>query len=256
MICLYSGSSFGFVVAVVVVPLPDDDASYSTTPNIEAACCVVTLRSRGRALNGTPPRPRTLLLSAVATGIALQGLPSTPATREAAGAGGGEATAPAGIIGADFCPSAAEADVVQRAYGKGSPIHKYLDLALSDFDEAFALLPQDANILDPQLMGPNFMNERVRLRVPPGVVPGGAGERGWGGGQEVLDEVLAMAMQVIGRQDAAARMRRQGGGGGRGGAEGNLSPSSPLAQLFWQTLLPWNVFPTPLRPTPPPPRWL
>ncbi|CAM9671848.1 unnamed protein product [Ectocarpus sp. 6 AP-2014] len=191
-------------------------------------------------------------------GIALQGLPSTPATREAAGAGAGagEATAPAGTIGADFCPSAAEVEVVQRAYGEGSPIQKYLDLALSDFDESFALLPQDANILDPRLMGPNFMNERVRLRVPPGVVPGGGGERGWGGGQEVLDEVLAMAMQVIGRQDAAARMRRQGGRRGQGGAEGNLSPSSPLAQLFWQTLLPWNVFPTPLRPTPPPPRWL
>ncbi|CAN0024818.1 unnamed protein product, partial [Ectocarpus fasciculatus] len=167
-------------------------------------------------------------------GIALQGLPSTPATGEVAGAGGGEAAAPAGIISADFCPSAAEAEVVRRAYGKGSPIQKYLDLALSDFDESFALLPQDANILDPRLMGPNFMNERVRLRVPPGAVPGGAGERGWGGGQEVLDEVLAMAMQVIGRQDAAARMRRQGGGRGRGGEGGNLSPSSPLAQLFWQ----------------------
>ena len=136
-------------------------------------------------------------------------------------------------------------------------MHKYLDLALSDFDEAFALLPQDANILDPRLMGPNFMNERVRLRMPDGGGGGAGGGRdiGWGGGQDVLDEVLAMAMQVIGRQDAAARLRRQRGGRG-GGAGGNLTPESPLAQLFWQTLMPWNVFPTPSRPPPPPPRWL
>ena len=148
-------------------------------------------------------------------------------------------------------------EVLERAYCKNSPVHKYLDLALADFDEAFALLPQDANILDPRLMGPNFMNERVRLRMPDGAGAGGGGGRdmGWGGGQDVLDEVLAMAMQVIGRQDAAARLRRQRGGRG-GAAEGNLSPAAPLAQLFWQTLLPWNVFPTPSRPPPPPPRWL
>ncbi|CAN0344182.1 unnamed protein product, partial [Hapterophycus canaliculatus] len=93
---------------------------------------------------------------------------------------------------------------------------KYLDLALSDFDESFALLPQDANILDPRLMGPNFMNERVRLRIPAGAGgPGLERGRGWRGGHDVLDEVFAMAMQ------------------------GNLSPESPLAQLFWQTFLPW-----------------
>lgn len=91
--------------------------------------------------------------------------------------------------------------------------------------------------------------------MPGGVGAGAGGGVGWGGGQDVLDEVLAMAMQVIGRQDAAARMRRQGGGRGRA-AEGNLNPEAPLAQLFWQSLMPWNVFPTPSRPPPPPPRWL
>lgn len=194
----------------------------------------------------------------------MQGLAATPAGDLAAGEGGAE-TPPAvdaAAAGAaaeprssspstSFCPSASEAEVLRRAYCKGSPVHKYLDLALSDFDESFALLPQDANILDPRLMGPNFMNERARVRMPAG---GGRG-MDWEGGRDVLDEVLAMAMQVIGRQDAVARMRRQGGRRG-GAAEGNLTPESPLAQLFWQTLLPWNIFPTPSRPPPPPPRWL
>lgn len=208
-------------------------------------------------------------------GIALQGLPTTPMEAPETGAGAEPATSPAAgntaaaaaaVAGsrptsspapsASFCPSASEGEVLRRAYGKESPINKYLDLALSDFDESFALLPQDANILDPRLMGPNFMNERVRLRMPAGAGPGVEGGRGWRGGHDVLDEVLAMAMQVIGRQDEAARIRRQGGRGGRGQAEGNLSPESPLAQLFWQTFLPWNVFPTPSRPPPPPSRWL
>ncbi|CAM9753416.1 unnamed protein product [Scytosiphon promiscuus] len=209
-------------------------------------------------------------------GIALQGLPTSPMGALAGtGAAAAEAIPPAAedtaataavVAGArlssppapstSFCPSASEAEVLRRAYGEESPINKYLDLALSDFDESFALLPQDANILDPRLMGPNFMNERVRLRMPAGAGPGHEGGRGWRGGHDVLDEVLAMAMQVIGRQDEAARVRRRGGRGGRGGAGGNLSPESPLAQLFWQTFLPWNVFPTPSRPPPPPPRWL
>lgn len=207
-------------------------------------------------------------------GIALQGLPTTPmGALPSTGAGAAEASIPAAENAAtaavaesrsssspgpstSFCPSAPEAEVLRRAYGKESPINKYLDLALSDFDESFALLPQDANILDPRLMGPNFMNERVRLRMPAGVGPGLEAGRGWRGGHDVLDEVFAMAMQVIGRQDEAARMRREGGRVGRGGMEGNLSPESPLAQLFWQTFLPWNVFPTPSRPPPPPPRWL
>lgn len=198
----------------------------------------------------------------------MQGLAPTPAGAGAGGGGavsapGGTAAAPAARAEArsssspstSFCPSASEVEVLRRAYCKESPVHKYVDLALSDFDEAFALLPQDANILDPRLMGPNFMNERVRMRMPDGAGAGGGRRMGWGGGQDVLDEVLAMAIQVIGRQHAAARLRRGQGGRG-GGEEGNLSPESPLAQLFWQTLLPWNVFPTPSRPPPPPPRWL
>ncbi|CAM9226574.1 unnamed protein product [Pylaiella littoralis] len=172
-----------------------------------------------------------------AAGIALQGLATTnasPAGGLAGGGGGGlagETAAPpapaaraqAQAATADSSSAASEAEVFRRAYCSGSPIHKYLNLALSDFDESFALLPQDANVLDPRLMGPNFMNERVRLRVPPGAGGGaGGGGRGWGGGQDVLDEVLAMAMQVIGRQDAAARMRREAGGGGQGEEEGVL----------------------------------
>eukprot|EP00903_Cladosiphon_okamuranus_P006771 g6603.t1 len=199
-------------------------------------------------------------------GIALQGLaPRSAGDGAEVGAvaalgSAGAAQAPADARlpsppGSGFHPSASEVEVLRRAYCKESPIHKYLDLALSDFDEAFALLPQDANILDPRLMGPNFMNERVRWRLPDGAGAGGGRGMDWGGGQDVLDEVLAMAMQVIGRQDAAARLRRQRGGRG-GAAEGNLNPESPLAQLFWQTLLPWNVFPTPSRPPPPPPQWL
>jgi len=175
------------------------------------------------------------------------------ASTAAAGAGAESPSSPS--PSRCFCPSTSEDEVLRRAYGKNSPIHKYLDLALSDFDESFALLPQDANALDPRLMGPNFMNERVRLRMPGGVGVGAGGGAGLEGGQDVLDQVLAMAMQVIGRQDATARMRGQGRGGG-GSAEGNLRPEAPLAQLFWQTLMPWNVFPTPSRPPPPPPRWL
>lgn len=192
------------------------------------------------------------------SGIALQGL-GTSSTGDAvvaseAAAGPTAAAAAAAESGTSSaasapCPSPSEAEVLQRAYGPGSPILKYLSLALADFDEAFALLPQDANILDPRLMGPNFMNERVRLRMP-----GGGGR-----GQDMLDEVVAMAMQAGGRQGAGMRGAQGWDHRGRrvaGGAQGNLNPESPLAQLLWQTLLPWNVFPTPSRPPPPPPRWL
>lgn len=195
-----------------------------------------------------------------APGIALQGLavasagdsPGAGETGEANGkvaAGAAEAESSRSSV----CPCEAETNVLRRAYGKESPINKYLGLPLSDFDEAFALLPQDANILDPRLMGPNFMNERVRLIMP--AVPGGGGREG---ALDVLDEVLAMAL-LIGRQEEGVGRDRgvlRGGRHGRARAEGNLDPEAPLAQLFWQTLLPWNVFPTPSRPTPPPPRWL
>lgn len=154
----------------------------------------------------------------------------------------------------DSCLSKAESEVLERAYGPKSPLHKYLDLEVSDFvDEGFARLPQDANILDPRLMGPNFMNERIRFRLPPGV---GGGE---GGGRRE-DEVLAMAARGFrdARVDVIRAMRRGGGHrwGGPRRTEGNLNPEAPLMQLLWQSLLPWNVFPTPSRPVPPPPAWL
>lgn len=185
------------------------------------------------------------------SGVALQSLVSTlkgdphgavaPADTTVASTAAGPSLSTA-------CPSASETEVLRRAYGKGSPIHKYLDLARADFAESFELLPQDANILDPRLMGPNFMNERVRLRMP----------AGGGRGQDVLDEVLAMVMQAVGRQAGDMGWDRVGMRRGHRGrlAEGNLSPEAPLAQLLWQTLLPWNVFPTPSNPPPPPPPWL
>lgn len=158
-----------------------------------------------------------------------------------------------------------EMDVLARAYNsRSSPIHKYLDLAVSDFvEEGFALLPQDANILDPRLMGPNFMNERVRFRLPAGPAAGGGGGGlggvGLGAG---LDELLAMALDLGHGDRRAVAMRGMGDGvGGRrqqqgGPRRGNLDPRAPLLQLFWQSLLPWNVFPTLSRPVPRPPPWL
>ncbi|CAM9847316.1 unnamed protein product, partial [Laminaria digitata] len=99
------------------------------------------------------------------------GEPGAPGSTAAAAAAAAAATTPAAVAVAEPCPpgvrpSESEAEIMRRAYGAGSPIHKYLDLEVSDFAESFALLPQDANILNPRLMGPNFMNERVRLRMP------------------------------------------------------------------------------------------
>lgn len=209
------------------------------------------------------------LANPAASGIALQAFATAPSSAgDASGAGGiVSAEASAGSSGSSPAQSqpstTSEAEVLERAYSKTSPINKYLHLALSDFDESFALLPQDANILDPRLMGPNFMNERVRLRMPGGVGGGGNGGGGVGeGGRDLLEEVLAMAMQAVDRE-AAGRGRGRAVAplgalprGRRRNAGGNLNPEAPLAQLFWQTLLPWNVFPTPSRPPPPPPRWL
>lgn len=193
-------------------------------------------------------------------GIALQSLITAPGSKAAAGAAGESRQAVSTVRVGGECsdsdvvyPCAPEKEVLKRAYHKDSPIEKYLDLPSSDFEEAFALLPQEANLLHPRLMGANFMNERVRLRLP-------EAPRGWAD-RVGFDELLA-GMQA---RDAGEEMGR-GGGGGRwlrdpGGAArrvraANLDPRAPLAQLFWQTLLPWNVFPTPSRPTPPPPDWL
>jgi hypothetical protein len=53
--------------------------------------------------------------------------------------------------------------VLSRAYSADSPLHKYTSLAVADFSDAYQQLPQDANILDPLLMGPNMMNQRLRF---------------------------------------------------------------------------------------------
>lgn len=193
-------------------------------------------------------------------GIALQSLIIAPGSKAAAGNTGesrqATSTLGTGVAFNDndvFGPCALEKEVLERAYGKDSPIEKYLDLPSSDFEEAFALLPQEANLLHPRLMGANFMNERVRLRLPE--VPRGWGDRG------AFDELLA-GMQVrdageeMGRRGGDGRWLRDPGGAARRVRAANLDPRAPLAQLFWQTLLPWNVFPTPSRPTPPPPDWL
>lgn len=106
-------------------------------------------------------------------------------------------------------------------------------------------------------MGPNFMNERVRFRLPDGAGGGNGGGRGGAG----IDELLAMALALGHGENRADALRRGGGEDVRlqrhgGSQRGNLDPQAPLMQLFWQSFLPWNVFPTPSRPVPPPPRWL
>ena len=120
-----------------------------------------------KATNGGTGAPgaNTAEAAATAATTAAAAAAATAATTTAAATAGATAAAAAVAepTSSSMRPSASEAEVLRRAYGAGSPIHKYLDLEISDFAEAFAQLPQDANILNPRLMGPNFMNERVCL---------------------------------------------------------------------------------------------
>lgn len=53
--------------------------------------------------------------------------------------------------------------VLQKAYAHPSPLHKYRHFTVGEFSDAYPQLPADANILDPVLMGPNMMNQRLRF---------------------------------------------------------------------------------------------
>ncbi|CAM9122097.1 unnamed protein product [Choristocarpus tenellus] len=169
-------------------------------------------------------------------GIALQGLGPMLST--------GDATA--GDNGChQFVCAPAEIEILKRAYQPNSPLTKYLDMALSDFSESFPTLPANANALDPRLMGANFMNQRLaRVRLP--------GMRGGRRNGEEGGALVNMAnlMEQLRQNEVAEDV--QGRAAGRGGVgSGNLDPALPLAQLFWQTLLPWNSFSTPRNPVPP-----
>lgn len=147
--------------------------------------------------------------------------------------------------------------LIREVYQEGSPIGKYSALVLSDFtEESFVRLPADANILDPRLMGPNFMNGRLRLPLPPAAL--GRGERG-GVAENDMHGLMDIAAGLrLEEADRAHWRRRPRSRHLRlvQGLRGNLDPEAPLAQLLWQSLLPWNVFPTPSNPPPPPPAWL
>lgn len=197
--------------------------------------------------------PVSLALNAFA-GIALQGMATVSAIMNG---GMSEATTstnvtpPAPAMSASVSPD--ETEALGTAYREGSPLHKYLDLVVTDFsDEGFARLPADANILDPQLMGRNFMNQRMRVQLPPGM--GNNNRRDL---PEGIDALQAFVRE-LGHLEEEAHVLRRGQArnrlqAGRRTHRGNLNPEAPLAQLLWQTLLPWNVFPTPSNPPPPHP---
>ena len=159
--------------------------------------------------------------------------------------------------------------------GNAPEIKKYLRALKEDFSEEYPRLPPEANPLDPIFLDPRLLapggdallahmglNHRWMMR--------GGGGGGFVGDVQVPAELLEGFLDgTISQEEFMAQLRERFGiepnverlhaairniqnEGFRGprrvrgqdpyDIRGQLDPTMPLLQLFWQTLLPWNEF--------------
>jgi len=152
------------------------------------------------------------------------------AAAEASSSGGGGGGGGVSALG----PAAAARAEANRLFGPGSGAAKYRAVPLSELGDAYEQLPPDLPALDHGLLAPMQQRELARHAAALRRHHRGAGQRqpggfgdlvGFGGGGFEDDPELIGALQAS---------------IGLGPAAEPLDPNAPLAQLFWQSALPWN----------------
>ena len=116
----------------------------------------------------------------------------------------------------------AVSEIPDEIYLPSPALQRYSRIDPADFEDRFRLLPAEANPLDPALLAMSLVVNTNRRRIL---------RRGGRGGNHHLDP-----LEVL---DNRVRAAQQGIVIG-GPPTHTINPDSPLLEVLWQSMLPWN----------------